>query len=255
MYIRVNLCAEKYNFGLGFVIKWHGFAVLAYLSIIGKMAAPFHDQIFFNHVVEKITKDKDAYRVTGGEFSFSAKIDFQPMLSPEKRQVMDRISMGQVGKCFMVYPKPFWREAGFSGQAFADENSPLQSMFDASPKDANYGIILAFTIGNRAKLYFEKDKENRKAIMLEKLMKYFGRTAESPLFYEDFSMSDEAWSRGCYAGIYPTGAWTGFQAAYAKTENDIFWAGTEASKVWFGYIEGAVRAGEVAAENVLLDIK
>lgn len=64
-------------------------------------------------------------------------------------------------------------------------------------------------------------------------------------------MTDEAWSRGCYAGLYPTGAWTGFQDTYSKTENQIYWAGTEASKVWYGYIEGAVRAGESAATEIV----
>lgn len=237
-------------------------------TLVEKMAQPFLEQIKFNHPVSSIRKEDGVFTVQGEGFSYKAKkiimavppvlagkINFYPMLSAAKRQVLDRIAMGQVGKCFMVYQKPFWREAGFSGQAFADEYSPFQSMFDASPKEADFGIILAFTIGNRAKLYFEKDKEKRQAIMLEKLTKYFGSRAETPLFYEDFSMSDETWSRGCYAGIYPTGAWTGFQDAYSKTENDIYWAGTEASKVWFGYIEGAVRAGETAAYNVLLDLK
>jgi monoamine oxidase len=237
-------------------------------GVVEAMAKPFLDKIMFRQAVQQIATEGEKKKVSGEGFSFTAekiimaipptlaaKINFQPMLSPEKRQVMDRIAMGQVGKCFMVYEKPFWREVGFSGQAFADDQSPYQSMFDASPKDANYGIILGFTIGNRAKLFFENDKESRKAIMLDKLTSYFGTEAKSPLLYEDFSMTDEAWSRGCYAGLYPTGTWTGFQDAYVKTENDIYWAGTEASKVWFGYIEGAVRAGEKAAENILLDLK
>jgi monoamine oxidase len=237
-------------------------------KLVEKMAKPFMDQIKFNHPVISIKKENGVFTIIGESFSFrtkkiimaippvlAGKINFTPMLSAAKRQVLDRIAMGQVGKCFMVYQKPFWREAGFSGQAFADELSPFQSMFDASPKDANYGIILGFTIGNRAKVFFENNKESRKAIMLEKLTSYFGTEAKNPLLYEDFSMTDEAWSRGCYAGLYPTGTWTGFQDAFAKTENDIFWAGTEASKVWFGYIEGAVRAGEVAAENVISDLK
>ena len=237
-------------------------------TLVERMAQPFMEQIKFNHPVDRIRKEDGVFTVKGEGFSYKAKkiimaippilagkINFHPMLSSAKRQVMDRIAMGQVGKCFMVYQKPFWRESGFSGQAFADEHSPFQSMFDASPKEADFGIMLAFTIGNRAKAYFENTKEKRKAIMLSKLVAYFGKDAELPMLYEDFSMTDEAWSRGCYAGIYPTGAWTGFQDAYSKTENDIYWAGTEASKVWFGYIEGAVRAGETAADNILSDLK
>lgn len=237
-------------------------------TIIEKMAAPFKDRVYFDHAVERITQENETYQVSGKDFSYAtrriimavppslaAKIEFQPMLSTEKRQVMDRIAMGQVGKCFMVYDKPFWRDSGFSGQAFADHHSPFQSIFDTSPKNADYGIILGFTIGKRARNYFTKTKEERKAVMLEKLVEYFGTAAQNPLLYEDFTMTDEAWSKGCYAGIYPTGTWTGFQDAYAQTEGRIYWAGTEASKIWFGYIEGAVRAGETAANKVLSDLK
>ncbi|PSL06452.1 flavin monoamine oxidase family protein [Cecembia rubra] len=237
-------------------------------TIIEKMAAPFKERIYFNHAVEKITQENETYQVSGKDFSYAtrriimaippplaAKIEFQPMLSSEKRQVMDRIAMGQVGKCFMVYDKPFWRDSGFSGQAFADQHSPFQSMFDTSPRNSDYGIILGFTIGQRARNYFTKTKEDRKAIMLEKLVEYFGTAAQNPLLYEDFTMTDEAWSRGCYAGIYPTGTWTGFQDSYAQTEGQIYWAGTEASKVWFGYIEGAVRSGEKAAQEIIDGIK
>lgn len=235
--------------------------------IVDAMAKPFIDKIIFNKPVEKIFTEGGKKKISGVDFSFTAekiimaipptlagKINFYPMLSSAKKQLIDRIAMGQVGKCFMVYEKPFWRTSGFSGQAFADNNSPFQSMFDASPKDSKYGIILAFTIANRAKAYFENTKEKRKESMLRKLVAYFGKEAETPMFYEDFNMTDEAWSRGCYAGLYPTGAWTGFQDAYAKTENDIYWAGTEASKVWYGYIEGAVRAGEKAAEKIIKEL-
>jgi len=236
-------------------------------TLIEKMAEPFHEKIQFNKPVKKILQESGLIKIFGEGFEFScnkvilavpppltAKIDFQPMLSMEKRQLLDRIAMGQVGKCFMVYKKPFWREKGFSGQAFADNNSPFQSMFDCSPKDGNYGIIMGFTIANRAKQYFNISKEERKKWMMEKLAIYFGQEAAEPVLYEDFSMTDEAWSRGCYAGLYPTGAWTGFQDVYAKPEGSVFWAGTEASSVWFGYIEGAVRAGEKAAESVQFSI-
>jgi monoamine oxidase len=233
-------------------------------TLIEKMAEPFRASIQFQKAVKKIFRENGNIKILGDGFEFTgkkvimavppplaAKIDFQPLLSMEKRQLLDRIAMGQVGKCFMVYKKPFWRENGFSGQSFADENSPFQSLFDCSPKDGSYGILMGFTIANRAKKYFRESKERRKKLMVEKLTLYFGKGASEPVLYEDFSMTDEVWSRGCYAGLYPTGAWTGFQDAYAKPEDSIYWAGTEASPVWYGYIEGAVRAGEKAAESVI----
>jgi monoamine oxidase len=147
-------------------------------SLIEKMADPFEKNILFNKAVKKIIHKNENIIIMGDGFELNckkvimaippplaAKLDFEPSLPVEKRQILDRIAMGQVGKCFMVYKKPFWREENFSGQVFADENSPFQAIFDCSPKDANYGIIMGFTIAKRAREFFSKSKEQRKVLM------------------------------------------------------------------------------------------
>jgi monoamine oxidase len=53
----------------------------------------------------------------------------------------------------------------------------------------------------------------------------------------------------------PTGAWTEFTDAYRKPEGSFYFAGTEAATRWHGYIEGAVLAGETAADQVFLSLK
>lgn len=179
------------------------------------------------------------------------EIEFSPSLPLKKQQLMQKLSMGIVGKVFGVYEKPFWRNNGFSGQVVADENAPFQTLFDSSPADSSYGVLLAFCIANRAREFFSKNEQTRKKIALEYFQRYFGKEAAQPIYYTDHCWADEAWSKGCYAGLYPTGAWTNFQNELAKPTGSIFWAGTETSEVWYGYIEGAVRAGERAAQEVL----
>lgn len=236
-------------------------------TIVDKMAADFLSNIHFNHPVRTIKQDVKSVKVSGERFEFEAKniiiaippplaaeIKFSPELTSQKTQIINRISMGKVGKCFMVYEKPFWRDKNFSGQALADKHSPFQTLFDSSPKNGEYGVILGFTIADRAENFFKRSPEQRKQSMLQKLVEYFGEEANNPTAYHDFTMTDESWSRGCYAGLYPAGGWAEFQDAYSKPEGRIFWAGTEASDVWFGYIEGAVRAGEKAAQMTLRKI-
>lgn len=232
-------------------------------TLIERMAEPFREEILFGHPVQSIHQERESVTVIGQGFEYAAKtaivaippplaanITFDPPLRLKKRQVMDRIAMGIVIKCFMIYEKAFWRKDDFSGQAFSDEHSPFQSMFDSSPKDGSYGIILGFCIGDRAKAFLEKDKTQRQAVMQQVLARYFGEKANDPIQYVDHTMSEEAWSKGCYAGLYPTGAWTGFRDSYRQPHGNIFWAGTEASEKWYGYIEGAVLAGEKAARLV-----
>ncbi|MBX7126062.1 MAG: flavin monoamine oxidase family protein [Cyclobacteriaceae bacterium] len=229
-----------------------------------KMASDWMDRIRFKHAVTSITQTADGVEVKGDGFSMKARkliisippvlirdIDFTPALPLMKQQILEKISMGIVGKVIAVYPQPFWRQRGYSGQVVADEQSPFQTLFDSSPDQGAYGVLLAFCIANRARSFFSMDESARKQLALETFTRYFGPEAATPQQYLDHCWAEEAWSGGCYAGVYPTGAWTNFRNELAQPTGAIHWAGTETADVWYGYIEGAVRAGERAAAEVL----
>lgn len=229
-----------------------------------KIATPFIAQIRFNSPVNKIKYSSDGVILYGDDFEIKvlkvilaipppllAHIVFSPLLPILKRQLLDRYPMGHVGKCFMIYEKPFWRKDNFSGQVVSDHNTPFQTMFDCSPSDGSAGIMMAFTIGERAKDFFKLDEASRESEMQQLLVAYFGDESKKSMQYLDFSMTDEIWSKGCYAGLMPTGAWTGFKDAYRSPLDPLFFAGTEAATRWHGYIEGAVLAGEAAADQII----
>lgn len=233
-------------------------------ALTDRLAETLMLSIRLNSAVKQIVQHDNSVIVMGEGFSCEARqaivaippalikaIDFQPSLPLHKSQLLDKMSMGIVGKVFGIYEKPFWRAKGFSGQVVADELSPFQTFFDSSPADGEYGVLLAFCIANRARDFFSKDEASRKQIALNSFERYFGREASNPKHYSDHCWADESWSRGCYAAIYPTGAWTNFQGELSKPFGRIHWAGTETSDVWYGYIEGAVRAGERAANEVV----
>jgi monoamine oxidase len=50
---------------------------------------------------------------------------------------------------------------------------------------------------------------------------------------------------------YAPGVLTGFGKALRAPCGRIHWAGTETATVWSGSMEGAIRSGERAAEEVL----
>ena len=233
-------------------------------TLAERIAEPFITSIRLNSPVKSISQHEDGVTVLGSDFSYQPRniivaippvlisnIEFTPTLPILKTQLIDKMSMGIVGKVLGVYEKPFWREQGYSGQVVADEHAPFQTLFDSSPGDSSYGVLLAFCIADRARDFFSKDQETRKTIAMESFTRYFGEAAAKPVEYIDHCWAEEAWSKGCYAGLYPTGAWTNFQGTLAKPTGHIHWAGTETSDVWYGYIEGAVRAGERAANEIL----
>ena len=60
-----------------------------------------------------------------------------------------------------------------------------------------------------------------------------------------------AWTRGCFSGIAAPGAWIGFGPARLAPVGRIHWAATESANRWAGFMDGAVRAGETAADEIL----
>ena len=48
----------------------------------------------------------------------------------------------------------------------------------------------------------------------------------------------------------PTGAWTAYGPQLREPVGPIHWAGAETATVWSGYMDGAVRSGDSAADAV-----
>jgi monoamine oxidase len=232
--------------------------------LANRITEQFADKLRLNAPVTSVEQNAEGVIVKGADYTIQAQnvimaipphlcanISFAPPLPDDKQQVMNSLPMGLVAKCFMVYDKPFWRNKGFSGQVVSDQNAPFQTVFDASPNDGSKGILLGFNIADRNRAFFALPENERKQKAIDYYVKCFGAEAANPLMYVDYSMKDDQWSGGCYAALYPQGVWTQYRNAFARREGNIYFAGTETAEVWFGYIEGAVRAGERAAREVL----
>jgi monoamine oxidase len=77
--------------------------------------------------------------------------------------------------------------------------------------------------------------------------RFFGPEAARPIDYVDKAWGADEWSRGCYGGFMPPGAWSDHGAALREPIGPIHWAGAETATVWNGYMDGAVGSGQDAA--------
>lgn len=228
------------------------------------MAKAFQDRIHFNAPVRQIQQDNAGVSIhyDGGTIrakkvivaippTLAAQIDYRPGLPPTRVQLMQRMPMGTVIKCYAIYERPWWRDLGYSGQVVADPNLPFQTTFDNSPADGSKGVLLAFCLANRARPLLNLSMEERGRLVIEGLVKCFGPKAAQVEQYLDQSWAAEQWSGGCYVGLRSPGAWVGYGNALVEPCGHIHWAGTETAREWNGYIEGAIRSGEDAARGVL----
>lgn len=231
--------------------------------IANKLAEILKENILLSHPVQKIKQAGNKVEVFTEKGVFLAKkaivalpppmaqrIHYEPLLPARREQLLQRMPMGTVIKCMAIYEQPFWREHGYSGQAILDEGY-IQVTFDNSPFDAKCGILLGFSLANRAKQLMNFSEEERKSLVLNTFKKLFGEKAANPLHYIDKCWAEEEWSRGCYVGYMTTGAWTSLGEALIQPFGNIHWAGTETSPIWNGYIEGAIRSGERVVQEVL----
>jgi monoamine oxidase len=181
--------------------------------------------------------------------TLTCRIAYDPPMPALRDQLTQRIPQGTVIKCMAIYDRPFWRERGLTGQATSIEG-PVKLTFDNSPPDGSPGVLLGFLEGNQARTLGAWDPERRREAVIDCFKRLFGPDAARPLDYVDKSWADEEWTRGCYGCYMPTGAWTAYGPQLRAPVGPIHWAGAETATVWSGYMDGAVRSGDSAAEAV-----
>jgi monoamine oxidase len=235
-----------------------------------KMAAELGNRVVLDSPVRRIAQGPTGATVTSDRMTVSAKrvivatppalavrIDYEPILSFQRDQLMQRYGQGTLTKVFVVYDTPFWREQGLTGTA-VDTGFPVSATFDDSPPNASGsqgpGIILGFVGGDNARTYAGMSPADRQAAVLNQYVNFFGSQARNATAFYETMWSGEQWTRGCPVGIPSTGTLLAYGAWIRQPEGLIHWAGTETSPYWNGYMDGAVRSGERAADEVLREL-
>ena len=231
-------------------------------ALANKLADSFRSSLYLDSPVLEISQDARGARVRTARFvvetdrvivaippALAARIDYSPILSADRDQLTQSMPMGSVVKSMAFYSKPFWRDQNMTGQA-VDTTGPYFATFDNSPLSGSPGILVGFALGSAGEQMRRLTLEQRKAVFLDSLVKFFGQEAARPVSYLEHSWSDEKWSRGCFAGVFPPGVWTSLGHALWRPEGRIHWAGTETARQWCGYIEGALESGERVTREI-----
>jgi monoamine oxidase len=159
-------------------------------------------------------------------------------------------AQGQGIKWHAVYPEPFWRADGLTGQG-ADLDETPQGSIDCTPREGNPGVLMAFAFGPEARRMAAVSAEERRKACVAGLVKRFGPKAANPAYFVEIDWAAEPWSYGDMFAHYVPGVPTNLGRALREPYGRIHWAGTETATMWSGSIEGAVRSGERAADEVL----
>lgn len=228
-----------------------------------RLAQELGDGVQLSAPVRRIAQDGGGLRVEADGVSASAqrvivavppplaaRISFSPSLGGRRDQLMQRMAHGALTKCAAVYPEPFWRADGLTGQAVTDAG-PVSTTFDNSPPDGSPGVLLGFIAGAEAIRHARRSEAERRSVVLDSLTRLFGPEAGQPGIYLETAWAEEEWSRGGPVCSFAPGALAQYGEALRRPTGRVHWAGAETATAWCGYMDGAVRSGERAAEEVL----
>ena len=227
------------------------------------LAAALGDRVRLSQPVRRIDRSADAVAVLTDSLLVRARhavvavppplvsrIRWEPALPAARDQLLQRMPMGAVIKCHLLYEQPFWRDEGLTGQATTDVG-PVKVTFDNSPPSGSPGVLLAFAEGAHARSLSRLDPADRRRAVLGAVAGLFGPPALQPVEYLERDWISEEWTRGCYAAMFTPGTWTQLGPALREPVGRVHWAGTETATVWCGYMDGAMQSGERAATEIL----
>jgi monoamine oxidase len=176
-------------------------------------------------------------------------IVFAPALPRSKVRMLRGLRPARTTKVEAVYPRPFWRDGALSGQAIGD--LAVSATFDNSPPDGSIGVLMGFVVGDAARRFGALPPAQRRTTALDAFAAYVGEPARAPSGYVEKDWTKDPWTRGCPTGVAPPGVLSRFGPALRRATGRVHWAGSETSTFWQGYMDGAVRSGERAADEAL----
>lgn len=177
------------------------------------------------------------------------RIAFSPRLPGARLRLAQGAPLSPVIKCALAYEQPFWRQAGFSGEAYRLDGT-VRAVVDHTSAGGEQPALMAFIVGDAARAASGMDPDVLRARVTGEVAELFGDRARAVIDYQAKDWPADPWSTGCVAVMgrgMPERVWRALREPVGR----LHFAGTETATRWPHYLDGAIEAGERAAEEVL----
>jgi monoamine oxidase len=226
------------------------------------MAEALGKRVVTGSPVRKITQKADRVQVDSDKLTavgqrvivaipppLAGRLRYTPRLPALRDQLTQRMPLGSVMKVIALYDKPFWRDKGYTGQVVSD-TGPVQATFDNTPPEGSPGALMGFVEASTARQLDTVSKDELKERVLNNFAQYYGDEAKNAIGFIEKRWDNDVWHRGCPVCVPGPGVLLDFGTALRKPVGRSHWAGTETATYWNGYMDGAVRSGERASDEV-----
>jgi monoamine oxidase len=252
--------------GIGRLVSARGGPMLQFVdgaqALPQGLAARLRSEIRLSTPTTRIESDDAGVTVHAGGDEFRARwailaiapraarsIVFDPPLTAARAELHARTPQGRVTTWALVYDAPFWREQSLSGESLSTAD-PVRTTFDATREGTGPGVLAARVVSDAAERLRQRPRAERRQAVLDHLVRIFGEGAATPLGDAEMDWSAEP-EGGGYATFWPPGVLSRTGRAFRRPAGRLHFAGAETAKRGNGRLDGAVEAGERAADEVL----
>ncbi|WIY82074.1 NAD(P)/FAD-dependent oxidoreductase [Propionimicrobium sp. PCR01-08-3] len=180
------------------------------------------------------------------------KLDYSPGLPEWRYETVARTSPGAAIKAFVVYPTPWWRESGLSGQMSADDGT-IRATFDLT-EPGGPGVLTGMFGGKTAVAMSQAGPAAREQAFIDALAAVFGQVARQEHSYLDHDWYADPFTQGSNTPHFAPGIWSMNGQLLAQAEGPIHFAGSEYAHKFNGYLEGAIRSGRDEARAIAREL-
>lgn len=181
----------------------------------------------------------------------AATLHFAPALPAQAIQAMQSTATWMAGqaKAVAVYDRPFWREAGLSGDAMS-RHGPMVEIHDASPHEGGPYALFGF-IG--VPPHARSDEQVLRQHLLAQFGRLFGTEAAEPrhLYVKDWAFDPFTATAADQQPLYAHPTYGMPSVLTDLWPGKLHFSGTEVAPQFGGYLEGALEA----AQNTLSVLK
>ncbi|MEY2398585.1 MAG: monoamine oxidase [Actinomycetota bacterium] len=227
------------------------------------MAADLGNSLVLNAPVRRINQSGAEVTVEADDLTVTAPhvivaippalaghIVWNPILPNDRAILMTAMPGGTEVKTVAIYDEPFWRNDGLAGSSAAMDDI-AEVTLDTTQPGTGFGQLASYAAGGKARALARMSEADRHAAILKTFTTRFGPKAAKPIEMLDMNWVSEEWTRGCSLARMGPGVITNFFHVIREPFGRVHWAGTETATVSHGAIDGAVRSGERAAQEIL----
>lgn len=131
---------------------------------------------------------------------------------------------------------------------------PVSVTRDVSVDEKGLYAITCFVAGDFGRAWDKLPEDERKTQVIKQIRRMFSphvSQVPDPIDVVFHIWFEDQWSQGCPCPAMPAGVLSKLGHALRTTHGKIHFAGTETAYEWKGYMDGAIRAGERAATEVI----